>query len=102
MKHLTKPQISEFREILTRRETALAKQVAVAPIDHIVDLEAALRLAEMECAQQELAAVQAALGRLDRGSFGRCLNCGAHLPYERLLVRPEAQLCEVCQSREPR
>ncbi len=100
MKPLAKLQISDFRDALLAREAVLAKLEADAPRTGSVDLVSALRIAQLQCAQQELAAVHAALGRLDRGSFGRCLSCGARLPLERLRVMPAAQLCEVCQSRE--
>ena len=41
--------------------------------------------------------VVAALGRLDDGSYGRCVQCGADLPEERLEARPEASRCVACQ-----
>lgn len=49
--------------------------------------------------QLELEAVHAALVRIDCGTFGRCLSCGAHIPMERLEVQAEAILCHVCHSR---
>jgi DnaK suppressor protein len=43
--------------------------------------------------------VVAALGRLDDGSYGRCVQCGADLPEERLEARPEASRCVACQAK---
>lgn len=44
--------------------------------------------------------VEAALGRLDDGTYGRCAGCGAEIPRERLAARPEARLCVDCQDAE--
>ena len=66
--------------------------------------EAASELTEMErdeavrtivAGQRE--EVVAALARLDAGTFGRCVECGADLPEERLEARPEAARCVTCQ-----
>lgn len=39
-----------------------------------------------------------ALARLDAGTYGRCVDCGAALPEERLEARPEAARCVACQQ----
>jgi DnaK suppressor protein len=41
----------------------------------------------------------AALARIDAGSYGKCVECGAALPDERLEARPEAARCVTCQAR---
>ena len=41
----------------------------------------------------------AALARIDAGSYGKCIDCGAALPDERLEARPEAARCVTCQAR---
>lgn len=41
-----------------------------------------------------------ALARLDDGTFGRCLRCGAAIPEERLEVLPWAAFCIACQQLE--
>jgi DnaK suppressor protein len=46
----------------------------------------------------ELALVQAALHRLDEGSYGDCLQCGEPIALQRLLVLPAAQRCAHCQA----
>jgi RNA polymerase-binding transcription factor DksA len=52
---------------------------------------------EVLLAQQER--VREALGRLDAGTYGRCIDCGRELPDERLEARPEADRCVDCQQR---
>lgn len=51
---------------------------------------------EIVRAQQER--VREALERLEAGTYGRCVDCGAELPDERLEVRPEAARCVSCQQ----
>ncbi|MFL6137040.1 MAG: TraR/DksA family transcriptional regulator [Frankiaceae bacterium] len=43
--------------------------------------------------------VEAALRRLDGGSYGRCVDCGNELSPERLDARPEAARCVDCQAK---
>lgn len=55
-------------------------------------------LALRERAEQHLALVDAALERLDEGSFGACLRCGQPIAPERLEALPWAAHCIGCQS----
>lgn len=43
--------------------------------------------------------IRAALGRIEDGSYGRCVDCGTELPPERLDARPEAARCVSCQAK---
>lgn len=43
--------------------------------------------------------IEAALHRLDEGTYGRCVDCGKELPAERLEARPEAARCVECQAK---
>lgn len=45
----------------------------------------------------ELARVDAALKRLEAGTYGRCVACGQAIPRARLLAAPEAARCLACQ-----
>jgi|GEM_PF-508677 len=40
----------------------------------------------------------AALGRIERGTFGRCENCGTLIPEERLEVLPYVRFCAPCAT----
>jgi len=44
-------------------------------------------------AQQTLTQIEAALARLDEGTFGVCERCGKAIAEERLRARPWASLC---------
>jgi DnaK suppressor protein len=50
----------------------------------------------------EMRAIEAALGRMDDGSYGECLDCGTDIPYQRLEVQPTAERCTPCQEMHER
>jgi DnaK suppressor protein len=47
--------------------------------------------------QQHLAQVEAAIARLDAGTYGACANCGRPIALERLEAIPWAAYCIECQ-----
>ena len=59
------------------------------------ELEFALGEREMA----ELAAIDAALGRIDAGTYGECADCGNHIAPARLHATPEAPRCIHCQEK---
>lgn len=48
----------------------------------------------------EIAEIDAALERVDDGTYGRCEVCGQPLPDERLEVVPAARYCTVHQEQQ--
>ena len=44
-----------------------------------------------------LAEIDAALKRIEEGTYGTCTNCGKEIPVERLEALPWATLCIDCQ-----
>ena len=44
-------------------------------------------------ARERLSAIDAALARLEAGTYGRCEVCGAEIPQARLAARPFAATC---------
>ncbi|MBX6395498.1 MAG: TraR/DksA C4-type zinc finger protein [Alicyclobacillaceae bacterium] len=57
-------------------------------------------LALRESYFRRLDEVELALGRLQSGTYGNCLRCGASIGRERLQAEPAASLCFSCQTRE--
>jgi len=47
---------------------------------------------------RELAALDAALGRVEAGTYGVCVSCGTAIPLDRLRLLPAATLCVRCAS----
>lgn len=55
--------------------------------------------AHVQQAEEHLAAVAAALARVEAGSYGVCSSCGAPIPEGRLEARPTADTCVRCAGR---
>ncbi len=55
-----------------------------------------------ENSEHVLSAIDAALKRIDEGTYGICTNCGQPIAPERLEARPWATLCIDCQRQRER
>jgi DnaK suppressor protein len=60
------------------------------------------QLALLELGEGDLGQLRAALGRLDDGTYGRCVACSQEIPVERLRALPVATRCLACQRRSER
>ena len=63
------------------------------------DVARDVAMAEIDRDAAEIAAIDAALERLDSGTYGRCVECGMAISPARLAHTPEAARCFVCQQR---
>ena len=116
MKHL---DTSPFQTALLVQRASLMEQLAIlrggavgraeASTEHFAtrdDTPAAANSArDLEFALDahdtaEIAAVNAALQRLEDGSYGECVDCGAHIAEARLHAAPEAARCIHCQEKQ--
>lgn len=61
--------------------------------------ERARVLSLAEGLQLRLEEVQSALVRIDKGTYGKCMQCGNDIPAERLEAIPAASLCISCKSK---
>lgn len=66
----------------------------------ILDQEMDLRVREIR--SDEIQKVEEALERIEAGTYGKCVACGARIPAARLRLLPEATLCVHCQEQEER
>lgn len=72
--------------------------LSIGQDDHIADTASETYMRELdegleENAEHLLAKVEAALGRLDDGTYGTCAVCGRPIEEERLRAVPYAKLC---------
>ena len=80
------PRAAAEHEVSDQKDTAAdAQQGEVAQAQEQRDLD-------------ELAQVQAALTRLDHGSYGDCADCGEAISLARLTAQPAATRCAPCQT----
>jgi DnaK suppressor protein len=101
---LTKDHLAELREELRSIE---ASEAALEPVE--LDQSRVGRLSRMDELQNQsltrnlhereeirLTLVRNALSRMDEGTYGLCAACESEIPYERLLIFPEAVECGGC------
>lgn len=55
-----------------------------------------------ENSEHVLGEIDAALARIDNGTYGTCTSCGKQIPEERLEALPWATLCIDCQRDQER
>ena len=77
-------------ECVQQREQALAECAQSVP-----DPVAQRRSADL---QETIGEIEAALARLDAGTYGSCEGCSAAIPEERLELRPFAGRCVACTA----
>lgn len=93
-------QLATLRGGAVSRAEASAEHFArpedsTAQVNSERDLEFALD--ERETA--ELRGIEAALNRIEAGTYGQCMDCGEPIPEARLHAAPQALRCIVCQEK---
>ena len=56
---------------------------------------------QADAARSELSQIESAMARVEAGTYGVCVTCGARIPEIRLRVRPFAEQCVTC-AEQPR
>jgi len=110
-----KSEMAPYKKMLLELKQSLLKEVLVnqeagmdAPQDEVQDLadqasdaydrELASSLSETE--RSRLEAVEKALDRVTKGTYGVCESCTKTIPLARLKALPFARLCVSCQESE--
>lgn len=103
---------SEVKRALTAaaahlQELVVSQRDVAADDEHdpegpTVSLQRAEASAMLLQARTHLAEVDAALARIESGSYGTCETCGRDIPAARLEARPFARRCVTCAAREER
>ncbi|MEJ2482225.1 MAG: hypothetical protein P8049_03670 [Gemmatimonadota bacterium] len=112
MSSLTAAQVRQIREELESQLVRLTRSIesseaALRPVE--LDQSRVGRLSRMDELQNQsltrnlhereeirLGLIRSALERISEGTYGRCAACGSAIPYERLVVFPEAPECGSC------
>lgn len=103
---------AQFREMLLEKKRAMWNELrnelfrktgeelhsqfelALDPAEQgLIDLLEDMGLNVADIHRQELTAIDEAMGRLERGTYGICEECGEEIPEERLRVIPFARYC---------
>ncbi|MFK4147042.1 TraR/DksA family transcriptional regulator [Streptomyces sp. NPDC004065] len=83
-------QLRQIAASATSRADALIEQRSPAQVEVRVKLAASARMV--------LADVEAALRRMDEGTYGDCHLCRRPVERERLAIVPQARYCARCQQ----
>jgi DnaK suppressor protein len=110
--------LAEFKELLlARREELLSVQKGHEKAAETVELDQSKvgRVSRMDALQQqamsaaagqrarlELAAIEAALRRIDSGEYGFCVTCGEDIAEKRLRANPAVVRCINCARSKER
>lgn len=80
-------------------------QLNESPEDRVDEVEEYENLLPVEHSlEEDLKDINAALARIEEGTYGKCENCGApdcecEIKEERLVVLPEAKTCNICKCK---
>ena len=80
------------------------EEIAVTSDNHLAETATATLGREIdytlgENSEQVLAEIDAALKRVDEGTYGTCVSCGGETPHGRLEASPWASLCIDCKRK---
>lgn len=101
---------AELRAQLDERKAELSERIAriKADIGRGLDADSKEQATQLENkevldalaneATEELAKVNAALQRIEHGTYGICTGCGTAIDSRRLAVRPYSSKCITCAS----
>lgn len=121
---MTAIDTDEFRTLLTDRRGRIVRAIdhlheqhpgsqddetgeLVTSDNHLADLASAtfdreFDLGLEEDAEEILSAIDAALRKIEEGTYGVCARCGGEIGVERLRAMPYTTLCIDCKRREER
>ena len=113
MRHMDAGMVEQARSTLeaerARIRAELAEEVEHPRVAHGAQTAAATEVSESQRGQQlrereeqHLVQIEAALRRIDGGTFGRCQTCGKPIAPERLEALPWATDCIDCQAKKKR
>lgn len=92
--------LEEIREVLQRvgdERFADPGGLGDAADESVANLLGEISHAEVSRDVSELRDIAAAEARMAHGRYAICIDCGADVPYERLIAYPTAKRCLECQ-----
>lgn len=109
-KNVLQPVLDYFKKLerdLLKRKTQIASEDPFADTARLNDnasddTEAAEQFGHAQAAAMStetegaLARVRSAMARIDDGSYGKCIKCGAMIDTDRLGIDPTAEICMDC------
>ena len=87
-----------FRTLLEGQRALCLRQRAEALAECAQSVPDPVALRRSDDLQTTLDEIEAALARIDAGTYGSCLRCGSEIPAERLQMRPFSSTCVSCAA----
>ena len=98
-----KERLENFRRdilsLVLKEEDSTITREALDDVDHTSDMlarEMGSRLSSSH--KNNLRKIEEALRRINKKSYGKCMECDADIPIKRLEILPFAELCIQCQE----
>ena len=93
--------LAEVREKIAASDLSpgFASQSKITDDDGVADVAAEMDVALVIRESQELQDIEAALARMDDGSYGNCADCGGVIGEARLKASPAVRRCLPCQEK---
>lgn len=88
-----------FRSMLEEQRTECVRQREMALADTVTSVPDPVAMTRNAQLIRTLEEIDAALARIEAGTYGRCVSCGTDIPVVRLEFRPFAAGCVSCQQR---
>lgn len=111
---MTKEQLEQVKERLTASRNDLLKEIGELENTNFGDdidsgdeetdetEEAVNNESTKELLKTRLHAVEDALEKIEKGTYGTCESCGKELSERMIEIDPESRLCRECKQDEPR
>jgi DnaK suppressor protein len=99
--HLRVELMSEravLEALVAERAATVVELTGQGDVDSLLEREVADASAAR--ARDAIEDIDAALARMDAGTYGLCESCGIPIPVERLEAIPHARFCVRCAARE--
>ena len=106
---MTKSELNKYRNALEAKQAELIRMIrnrdgiaiekspdALDEVQYATERELAIRSLDRD--SNLLRNVRVALGRIEEGSFGVCLQCEEDISPKRLVAVPSTAFCIVCQE----
>ena len=94
-------QLAELEQREVRIAEDLAEPLNADSSEQAVEMHDDVSLeGQAALISREIASVNRALLRVENGTYGECVRCGADIAPKRLEARPEAALCISCANQE--
>jgi len=87
-----------FRSLLEEHRAGWVRQRELALADTVASVPDPVAMARSAQLLRTIEEIDAALARVEAGTYGRCVSCQAAIPVERLEFRPFAARCFPCQQ----